>query len=500
MISDLMSTRSRCHRGLEYLVPVLDSGLKGSETRNVETDAQGQPPQVKALLLSACLFSTITSFQVWAAYLAKSRALLMDCTMAAMAQVVGGCAIWEGISSAVDALTFIGNVAVECRKRDGRRHPCSQLMVVATSLGLLTFFTIRALGESYGKVLVCQEHGRNSEGDDDDVNGWITLGFALGNMLFDIICLVNFLKSHKQTGSGKHANMFSAFLHVGADFLRAFTALVLSLLILICTSWDSTCLDAYCSLVIGVTILCGVLVGLQKWICLLLSLLFADAIFCFGSAAVNALIEFFRARDFNQVGLAALSGMGVVVLLFFTFKVNLLATFHGNFFVTPFAQCMGRGVILTASLVGAILSHLMSQGCTGFIGAGANIGFLTGNLILSCLTGQWKHSLGNIAMIGAMTLTIWFSPILWRQQFLMMCGGLGLLMLPQRGVMRVAFSFLLLIVSMAGLELVYAFYRGNELAYWEAFCQANGLWKNSAKLAQKTQKLVHFREAPGKSG
>lgn len=53
---------------------------------------------------------------------------------------------------------------------------------------------------------------------------------------------------------------------------------------------------------------------------------------------------------------------------------------------------------------------------------------------------------------------------------------------------------------MAGLELVYAFYRGNELAYWEAFCQANGLWKNSAKLAQKTQKLVHFREAPGKSG
>lgn len=225
-----------------------------------------------------------------------------------------------------------------------------------------------------------------------------------------------------------------------------------------------------------------------------------EAIFCFGSAAVNALIEFFRARDFNQVGLAALSGMGVVVLLFFTFKVNLLATFHGNFFVTPFAQCMGRGVILTASLVGAILSHLMSQGCTGFIGAGANIGFLTGNLILSCLTGQWKHSLGNIAMIGAMTLTIWFSPILWRQQFLMMCGGLGLLMLPQRGVMRVAFSFLLLIVSMAGLELVYAFYWGNEVAYWEAFCQANGLWKNSAKLAQKTQKLVHFREAPGKSG
>ena len=34
-------------------------------------------------------------------------------------------------------------------------------MVVATSLGLLTFFTIRAMGKSYGAVLVCQAHGRH---------------------------------------------------------------------------------------------------------------------------------------------------------------------------------------------------------------------------------------------------------------------------------------------------------------------------------------------------
>ena len=40
----------------------------------------------------------------------------------------------------------------------------------------------------------------NSSEDDDDVNAWITLGFALGNMLFDVICLLNFFKSHKQTG------------------------------------------------------------------------------------------------------------------------------------------------------------------------------------------------------------------------------------------------------------------------------------------------------------
>ena len=52
--------------------------------------------------------------------------------------------------------------------------------------------------------------GNSSEDDDDDdgdVNGWITLGFALGNILFDSICLLNFFKSHKQTGrdQGQHA-------------------------------------------------------------------------------------------------------------------------------------------------------------------------------------------------------------------------------------------------------------------------------------------------------
>ena len=59
------------------------------------------------------------------------------------------------------SLLCSGNVVVECRTRDGRRHACSQLIVVATSLGLLSFFTIRAMGESYGSVLVCQEHGRH---------------------------------------------------------------------------------------------------------------------------------------------------------------------------------------------------------------------------------------------------------------------------------------------------------------------------------------------------
>ena len=143
---------------------------------------------------------------------------------------------------------LLGNIVVECKKRDGRRHATSQLLVVAASLGLLSFFTINAMRGSYEAALLCQEGiscleflrvemSKRSQNKiqiwdvpktvgllflfkhleimifnrelrswgmdtaaEDEVNGWITLGFALGNMVFDCICLLNFLKSHRQTG------------------------------------------------------------------------------------------------------------------------------------------------------------------------------------------------------------------------------------------------------------------------------------------------------------
>ncbi|CAK9073121.1 unnamed protein product [Durusdinium trenchii] len=191
-----------------------------------------------------------------------------------------------------------------------------------------------------------------------------------------------------------------------------------------------------------------------------------------------------------RLSLAALSGMGLVLLGFFIIKVNLLGMLHGNFFVTPTAQCMSRGLILFASLAGAILSHLSSAGCTGIIGAGANIGFLTGNMLLSCLTGHWKHALSTFAMIAVMCLTMWFSPIVWRQQFLILCGGIGLLMLPERRPWQIALLIILIGLSMSGLELIYAFYKGNDLHYWEAFCEANGLVKGTTEAVLSTD-LTH---------
>jgi hypothetical protein len=173
------------------------------------------------------------------------------------------------ISMGVDAFTYMGNIVVECRKRDGAKHVISQLVIVACSLGLLCFFTIQAMQESWDVVQVCRGK-KEGEGEEDDVNGWITLAFAIGGVAFDVMCMIEFHKSNQRTGSARSVNMFSALLHVGADFLRSTSTLVMSLLILL-AHVDSGCVDAYTSVLIGVTILLGAAVGFFKWVKLLAS-------------------------------------------------------------------------------------------------------------------------------------------------------------------------------------------------------------------------------------
>merc|ERR1711933_79310 len=86
-----------------------------------------------------------------------------------------------------------------------------------------------------------------------------------GGVGFDVMCMVEFHKSNQRTGSARSVNMFSALLHVGADFLRSTSTLVMSLLILL-AHVDSGCADAYTSILIGVSILCGASVGFFKWV------------------------------------------------------------------------------------------------------------------------------------------------------------------------------------------------------------------------------------------
>jgi Co/Zn/Cd efflux system component len=230
---------------------VMEDVVQQSE-KNAQSKGQRCTPNVRALGVSAFLFTLITVIQYFAAIIANSHALKMDC-----------------ISMGVDAFTYMGNIVVECRKRDGAKHVISQLVIVACSLGLLCFFTIQAMQESWDVVQVCRGK-KEGDGEEDDVNGWITLAFAIGGVAFDVMCMVEFHKSNQRTGSARSVNMFSALLHVGADFLRSTSTLVMSLLILL-AHVDSGCVDAYTSVLIGVTILLGAAVGFFKWVKLLAS-------------------------------------------------------------------------------------------------------------------------------------------------------------------------------------------------------------------------------------
>lgn len=218
-------------------------------------------PNIRALAVSGFLVTVVTAAQFVASGVAQSRALQMDC-----------------ISSTVDVFTYFGNIFVECRKRDGATHVISQLVIVFFSLGLLTSFTVSAMIGSVGIESQCQAKGQfPMEEGSDDVNGWITFSFAMANGAFDLVCMTMFYQSSKNSATGRSVNMLSALLHVGADFLRALSTLVMSLLIF-GTDFDSTCLDAYTSILIGATILAGATVGFFKWAKMLFTYLRKDEV------------------------------------------------------------------------------------------------------------------------------------------------------------------------------------------------------------------------------
>jgi len=211
-------------------------------------------PNIKALCVAASLFALITVAQVLAARVAHSQALLMDC-----------------ISMGVDALTYLGNIFVECLKRDGSEHIPAQLVVTAISLSCLTYFTYAAAAEGWDTVQICRGNAP-AQGAGVAVNGYITLVFALGGVIFDVICLFAFYRSHKKVGDSRALNMFTALLHVGADCLRSTSTLVMSVLILH-GGFDSMCVDAYTCLLIGATIMCAAVVGFFKWVKMMVKLI-----------------------------------------------------------------------------------------------------------------------------------------------------------------------------------------------------------------------------------
>jgi hypothetical protein len=228
------------------------TAVKSLTSTGKEKKGKKMTPNIQALAITAFLFTLITVVQVFAAKIAHSQALLMDC-----------------VSMGVDALTYMGNIFVECRKRDGVDHKGSQLIVCAISLSCLIFFTYSASLESIDIVKICRgDAAAGEEGEGEDVNGYITLAFGLGGVIFDFIALWSFYKANRKNGEARAVNMFTALLHVGADFLRSTSTVFMSLLILL-GGFDSTCLDAYTSLFIGASITFGAAVGIFEWLKLL---------------------------------------------------------------------------------------------------------------------------------------------------------------------------------------------------------------------------------------
>ena len=62
--------------------------------------------------------------------------------------------------------------------------------------------------DSWHTILICQGKIPPDGANEDDVNGWITLGFALGGVGFDIACLMEFYKSNKPPKL--HTELFSS--------------------------------------------------------------------------------------------------------------------------------------------------------------------------------------------------------------------------------------------------------------------------------------------------
>jgi len=200
----------------------------------------------RVLLVTAVLFFVLTCCQTVAADMSKSEALLADC-----------------VSMGVDTLTYMLHIFGESLK--GKRcHRPVEVVVPAVSLGTLTFFTVWVLLEAINTLRGERDlWGDTDDGNEDDVDPWIVLLFALINIIIDAISMLYFYWNAKQSGS-QGINMMAAFLLVGADFARGFACLFESILI-ISLGYNSTHTDAWCCCLVSLTILLGAGHGIYEW-------------------------------------------------------------------------------------------------------------------------------------------------------------------------------------------------------------------------------------------
>eukprot|EP00754_Rhynchopus_humris_P012996 Rhum_TRINITY_DN14311_c9_g1::Rhum_TRINITY_DN14311_c9_g1_i1::g.83412::m.83412/K16264/czcD, zitB; cobalt-zinc-cadmium efflux system protein len=193
------------------------------------------------LLLSLCLFATITSAQVVGALIAHSQALLADCA-----------------SMGLDTISYAGNLAAECfpqpdPRKQQRNYLVSAGLSYAALVGICLYFLVGGIN-----TLI------STDPDEEDVNPYIVFGFAVCGILFDVISIVPYCLHMKTAGESERVNLKSALSHVSADLLRSCATFVESIL-LWTTSLDGEKVDAAVTMIVTVTILLGIVHPLAHW-------------------------------------------------------------------------------------------------------------------------------------------------------------------------------------------------------------------------------------------
>ena len=229
--------------------------------------------------MAAVLFAAITGTQWIFAEIANSDALKADC-----------------VSMGVDVLAFLGNLFAECNPFPQSKRRL-ELAMSGISHILLMAFTIMFLQEGYGDVTgptgddcddrivngtsyITTTHDDDENGcGDDEVNGYIVLGFALGGLAFDLITLLTYkYYGNKKTDEelamdnadaitcGINTNMCAALLHVISDLERSTTTFIESIVILTIPSVPSTYADGYSTLIVCGIILIGATGAMLTWV------------------------------------------------------------------------------------------------------------------------------------------------------------------------------------------------------------------------------------------
>mmetsp|Transcript_71576 Transcript_71576/g.141924 ORF Transcript_71576/g.141924 Transcript_71576/m.141924 type:complete len:252 (-) Transcript_71576:171-926(-) len=212
-------------------------------------------PTIRALWIATLTFAVFTTVELIYGFIADSLEMQID-----------------AYSMAVDVTTYAINIYAEYTQRLKWR-----IVAVCWSALALTAITTYLVSDSAIKL------SNMSIQDDNDVDAWVLLGFALGNLAVDIISLGYVIMrvtpsqwltpllgdmgapvdkpadsgaSLKQGATFGRLNLASAVVHVLVDTFRTATEIISSLVILNSTRVNSTQVDAIGTLIIaGITYL-----------------------------------------------------------------------------------------------------------------------------------------------------------------------------------------------------------------------------------------------------